>query len=278
MSTLHSIGIVHCDVKPDNIFISDDGTAYVGDFDVSKDLRQRSTMAHTLGKTVREGYTIDYAAPEIVKLKQCSTTASDVYSYGVMLEELMNDWIPDGHDDKSSLQALIDVTKHDDPSLRLRMSDVLQHPFFTTSVSRDNERIAHEQQEVIRHRQQVTEQEGKLRQELDQLQLDQTDVSGFRKELEDQLAVLENDKQNLSKQQGTLDAHQSQLEKEKLMLDRSLIPVLPPPYWTLTSLDKQSVKLYTTPYAISTIITNMIDSTIMLPRIFCKKIIQINFY
>ncbi len=76
---LHRAGMTHCDLKPSNVLVTDDGRVVVLDFGLVR--------AHPRGDTgpskVIEG-TPHYLAPEIVKGSP-PTPASDWYSIGVML-------------------------------------------------------------------------------------------------------------------------------------------------------------------------------------------------
>ncbi|PHU17211.1 hypothetical protein BC332_12906 [Capsicum chinense] len=75
--------IVHCDLKPANILLDEYMVAHVGDFGISKILAVSKSMAHTetLG-------TLGYIAPEYGSEGIVSTTG-DVYSYGIMLMEVL---------------------------------------------------------------------------------------------------------------------------------------------------------------------------------------------
>ena len=63
---VHGHNIVHCDVKPANIFVTRDGTGVLGDFDVSQDDNTRATMATLAATKAVVGATWDYMAPELV--------------------------------------------------------------------------------------------------------------------------------------------------------------------------------------------------------------------
>jgi len=75
--------IVHRDIKPDNIFVSDDGNYKLGDFGVAK------TVEKTVSGLSKKG-TPTYMAPEIYKGEPGGTN-SDIYSLGIVLYKLLND-------------------------------------------------------------------------------------------------------------------------------------------------------------------------------------------
>ncbi|XP_060183510.1 probable LRR receptor-like serine/threonine-protein kinase At3g47570 [Lycium barbarum] len=80
----HESPIVHCDLKPANILLDEDMVAHVGDFGISKILAVSNSMAHTetLG-------TLGYIAPEYGSEGRVSTSG-DVYSYGIMMIEVLS--------------------------------------------------------------------------------------------------------------------------------------------------------------------------------------------
>jgi serine/threonine protein kinase len=84
----HRAGIVHRDIKPDNLWISNDGSVKVLDFGLARAWDNTSTI----GANATTGHmligTPHYAQPEQVKTGKL-TPASDVYSLGMVLYELL---------------------------------------------------------------------------------------------------------------------------------------------------------------------------------------------
>ncbi len=85
----HGNGIIHRDIKSPNIFLKDDGTAILMDFDIAKatDLMQNLTMdGSVLG-------TPAYMSPEQAR-GEGATAKSDIYSLGVVMYEMATGALP----------------------------------------------------------------------------------------------------------------------------------------------------------------------------------------
>lgn len=79
----HSKKIIHRDIKPQNIFVSNDGTYKLGDFGISKALEDSDDARTRIG-------TLSYMAPEIFLAKPYDHTV-DIYSLCLVMYVILND-------------------------------------------------------------------------------------------------------------------------------------------------------------------------------------------
>ena len=81
LAPMHKLNLVHRDIQPKNIIITNEGNLKIIDFDISRKENENATHDTTLLGTV------GYAAPEQYGFAQ-TTNRSDIYSIGAVLKEL----------------------------------------------------------------------------------------------------------------------------------------------------------------------------------------------
>lgn len=116
LGAAHEAGIVHRDVKPQNVLIDRDGAAKVTDFGIARTLDQEGLTAdgRVLGTT-------DYVSPEQA-LGRPVTGQSDLYALGVVLFEMVTGEVP--FTGENQVQVAMRHVREELPDVRTRRPEV----------------------------------------------------------------------------------------------------------------------------------------------------------
>ena len=86
LASAHRAGVVHRDIKPQNIIISRDGKVKVTDFGIAKAASSSTITSSTMGS-------VHYISPEQAR-GGYSDERSDIYSFGITLFEMLTGTVP----------------------------------------------------------------------------------------------------------------------------------------------------------------------------------------
>lgn len=122
----HQMGLLHRDVKPANVLLSEAGEPKIGDFG----------LAHKIGEQENEDAiygTPGYTAPEVLTQPDQVDQRCDVFSLGVVLYELLTAQLPSDHFQPASalctsdrkLDEIINRALQPDPAHRYQTADEL---------------------------------------------------------------------------------------------------------------------------------------------------------
>ena len=114
LAAAHDHGIVHCDIKPENIMLTNTGQVKILDFGVAKHM-PRADQSSTIDRAGTMAGTPAYMSPEVL-LEKIPDGRADIFSLGIVFYEMLTG----------------------------------QHPFLSSSFVATSERILHETAASIR--------------------------------------------------------------------------------------------------------------------------------
>ncbi|MFB5281825.1 serine/threonine protein kinase [Peribacillus sp. Hz7] len=107
--------LVHRDLKPENIMIDPNMRVVLLDFGIARHLELNSL---THDAAIFGPHTPGYAAPEQIKNeKRAISTRTDLFSWGVIMYEMINNTNPFTHGCTTSSEAILKTLKYQPPSL-----------------------------------------------------------------------------------------------------------------------------------------------------------------
>ncbi len=112
---IHSKNIVHCDIKPQNIILLQNGSIKVADFGIA---RLDAMLDRSKEKSDVALGTVYYVSPEQAQGK-APKAESDLYSLGVMLYEAMTNHLPFYHENPTEV-AKMQISKEPTPPSHYR--------------------------------------------------------------------------------------------------------------------------------------------------------------
>lgn len=131
----HNRGIVHRDIKPQNIMLLTDGTIKVMDFGIAKFAREESRTA-----TDQAIGTVHYISPEQAR-GDVTDAKSDIYSVGVMFYEMLTGCKPFDTDNPVSIavmhmQNVAERPRNINPNIPSGLEEIIMHAMEKDSAKR----------------------------------------------------------------------------------------------------------------------------------------------
>ena len=130
LDTAYKNGVVHRDIKPQNILINNKGVVKIVDFGLS---RGRDTP--TITQSDKFMGTVYYCAPEQIMSSHTADIRSDLYSLAVVLFELLTGRPP--FDGRTAVEVIIKHQQEEVPSIRRFTPDLpLLEPFLQRAMAK----------------------------------------------------------------------------------------------------------------------------------------------
>lgn len=114
----HRRNVAHRDVKPDNIFVDENGFAQLGDFGTAK-----LTQGVSMGVTMADHISVPFAPPE--RDSGVHSKTRDLHAWAAMTYFAVNGTEPNGSDDKAKYRSLTKATEDAADKLDPRIHGIL---------------------------------------------------------------------------------------------------------------------------------------------------------
>ena len=127
--------IIHRDIKPQNILVSDTGIIKVTDFGIAK-----ATSSNTVTSTATAMGSVHYISPEQAKGRFCDEK-SDIYSLGITMYEMVTGHVPFDHENGVTI-ALMHLQNEITPPSQIRdgIPDSLEKIILKCTMKKPEER------------------------------------------------------------------------------------------------------------------------------------------
>ncbi|WP_085296750.1 serine/threonine-protein kinase [Cognaticolwellia mytili] len=113
VSSAHQNRIIHCDIKPSNILVSENGEPHLLDFGIATFIDiQPDEQNDTTSNNSVNAVTWDYASPE-QQAGEGLSTATDIYALGILLYELLLEKRPEINQQRPSIEKFADLVNID---------------------------------------------------------------------------------------------------------------------------------------------------------------------
>ena len=135
ISHAHKNHIIHRDIKPQNILVSDTGIIKVTDFGIAK-----ATSSNTVTSTATAMGSVHYISPEQAKGRFCDEK-SDIYSLGITMYEMVTGHVPFEHENGVTI-ALMHLQNEITPPSQIRdgIPDSLEKIILKCTMKKPEER------------------------------------------------------------------------------------------------------------------------------------------